>query len=275
MDAAKHINQADMANIESRLNDTQWGGRPYVLQEIALGGSGNLAPSAFEANGSVIGFDYANTVKSGFESNIAGLRNLANSGLEPSDKNGAMITNHDTERNGSTLNYKSGSTYTLAHEFMLAYGYGAPTVYSGFAFNGSDDSPPASSDGMVTGTDCATTWICTDRTRGIANMVGWHNAATGEAVANWWDGGNNAIAFSRGDTAWIAINNSGSAVSQTFTTGLAAGTYCDIIHGDPADSGSCTGPTVTVDSAGQAAVTVADHDSVALYGAGNATPTDT
>lgn len=274
VDAAKHINQTDMANIESRLNNTQWGGRPYILQEIALGGSGNLAPAAFEANGSVIGFDYANALKSAFQGSIAGLRNLATSGLEPSAKNGAMVTNHDTERNGSTLNYKNGSTYTLANEFMLAYGYGAPTVYSGFAFNGSDDSPPAASNGVVTGTDCATTWVCTDRTRGIANMVGWHNAAKGESVANWWDDGNNTVAFSRGRTAWIALNNSGSAVTRTFATGLAAGTYCDIIHGDLAGSGSCSGPTVTVDSSGNAALTVAAHDSVALYGAGDSTPTD-
>lgn len=268
VDAAKHINQSDMADIESRLDDTAWGGRPYVLQEVALGGSGNLAPSAFESNGSVIGFDYADNLKNQFTGNIANLKTFGQSwGLEPSDKDGAMVTNHDTERDGSTLNYKSGSQYTLATEFMLAWGYGIqPTVYSGFAFNSSDDSPPADSSGFVTGTDCSSTaWVCTDRTQGVANMVGWHNAARGQSVANWWDNGSNAIAFSRGGKAWIAINNSGSDVTQTFTTGLPAGTYCDVIHGDPAPSGSCTGPSVTVDSSGNADVTVHAGDSVAFY----------
>lgn len=277
VDSAKHINQADMANIESRLNNTTWGQRPYVLQEVALGSSGNLAPSAFESNGSVIGFDYANNLKSQFQGNIANLKTFGQSwGLEPSDKDGAMVTNHDTERNGSTLNYKDGATYDLATEFMLAWGYGQPSVYSGFAFANSDDSPPADGNGMVTATDCSSSaWVCTDRVQGVADMVGWHNAAQGQPVANWWDNGSNAIAFSRGGAAWISLNNSGSAVTQSFQTGLAAGTYCDVIHGDPpASGGSCDGPSVTVASGGTATVTVAAHDSVALYAAGAPCTTD-
>jgi alpha-amylase len=277
VDSAKHINQADMANIESRLTDTQWGGRPFVLQEVFPGSGGNLAPAAFESNGSVIGFDYADALKGQFQGNIANLKTFGQSwGLEPSNKDGSMVTNHDTERDGSTLNYKAGTQYTLATEFMLAWGYGTPSVYSGFAFNNSDDSPPAGSNGVVTDTNCSSgAWICTDRDRGVANMVGWHNAAQGQQVANWWDNGNNAIAFSRGGKAWISINNSGSAVTQTFATGLPAGSYCDVIHGDPA-AGSCGGPAVTVDAAGNAAVTVAAHDSVALRagatGGGTTTP---
>jgi alpha-amylase len=262
-----------MANIESRLNTTLWGQKPYVLQEVALGGSGQLAPAAFESNGDVIGFDYANNLKSQFQGNIAGLKTFGQSwGLEPSNKDGAMVTNHDTERNGSTLTYKNGSQYTLATEFMLAWGYGdQPTVYSGFAFNSSDDSPPADANGYVTDTDCSSSaWVCTDRVEGVANMVGWHNAAQGQPVANWWDNGSNVIAFSRGGKAWISINNSDSATTQTFTTGLAAGTYCDVIHGDVSSSGACTGPSYTVNSSGQATVTVPAHDSVALYTQGTA-----
>ncbi|MEV0977889.1 carbohydrate-binding module family 20 domain-containing protein [Streptomyces sp. NPDC049915] len=266
VDAAKHINKNDFADIESRLNATLWGQRPYILQEVFPGSGGNLAPSAFESNGSVIGFDYADALKSQFQGNIAGLKNFGASGLEPSGKEGAMVTNHDTERDGSTLNYKNGPQYTLATEFMLAWGYGTPSVYSGFAFDNRDDSPPADSSGFVTNTDCTSgAWICTDRVQGVANMVGWHNAASGQPVANWWDNGNNTIAFSRGSAAWIAINNSSSAVTQTFTTGLAAGSYCDIIHGDISSSGTCSGATVDVDSSGKATVTVAAGDSVALY----------
>jgi alpha-amylase len=271
VDSAKHINQADMANIESRLNNTGWGQRPYVLQEIFPGSSGNLAAAAFESNGSVIGFDAADTLKSAFQGNITSLKTFGQ-GLQPSASDGAMVANHDTERDGSTLNYKSGSQYTLATEFLLAYGYGnQPTVYSGFAFNSSDDSPPADGNGYVTGTDCSSgAWVCTDRAQGVANMVGWHNAASGQSVANWWDNGNNAVAFSRGSRAWIAINNSGSAVTQTFSTGLAAGTYCDVIHGNPGASGACSGPGVTVNSSGQASVTVNAGDSVALYAGASA-----
>uniref|UniRef100_A0AAU2UWG0 Alpha-amylase n=1 Tax=Streptomyces sp. NBC_00003 TaxID=2903608 RepID=A0AAU2UWG0_9ACTN len=271
VDAAKHIAQADMAAILAKVNDTQWGGRPYVYQEIVPGGSGQLAPSAFEGNGSVLEFTYAHKLKDQFNGNIANLKTFGQSwGLEPSDKSAVMVTNHDLERDNSTLTYKDGSKYALAHIFELAWGYGTPQVYSGFGFASGDDSPPADANGFVTDTDCSSTaWTCTDRNQGIANMVGWHNAAKGQSVANWWDNGGNAIAFSRGNAAWVAINNSGSAVTQTFTTGLAAGTYCDVIHGAPPANGACAGPAVTVNSSGQATVTVNAGDAVALYAAGS------
>jgi len=273
IDSAKHINQSDMANIESRLNNTLWGQRPYILQEVALGGSGNLAPSAFENNGSVIGFDYADALKSAFQGSISSLKTFGQSGLEPSSKDGAMVTNHDTERDGSTLNYKNGSKYTLATEFMLAWNYGVqPTVYSGFAFTNSDDSPPANSDGTITATNCSSsTWVCTDRVQGIENMVGWHNVARGQSVANWWDDGANTIAFSRGSKAWVALNNGSSAVTHTFETGLPTGTYCDLIHGSGNSTGTCSGGSVTVDATGQATVTVPAGDSIAIDVQGSAT----
>ncbi|MEU9099510.1 alpha amylase C-terminal domain-containing protein [Streptomyces sp. NPDC048361] len=104
-------------------------------------------------------------------------------------------------------------------------------------------------------------------------MVGWHNAAAGQTVANWWDTGGKAIAFSRGNAAWIAINNGSSALTQTFTTGLAASTYCDVIHSTPNASGACSGATVTVGSSGTATVTVPAGDAVAMYGTGTPPPT--
>ncbi|MFD7639409.1 carbohydrate-binding module family 20 domain-containing protein [Kitasatospora sp. NPDC059795] len=275
VDAAKHIAQVDMANIVSRLDNTQWGGRPYVYQEIFPGSSGQLAPAAFEGNGSVLEFTYASKLSQQFTGNIANLKTFGQSwGFEPSDKSAVMVTNHDLERDKTTLTYNDGSKYRLAHVFELAWGYGTPQVYSGYRFANRDDSPPADGNGYVTDVNCSNnTWTCTDRDQGIANMVGWHNATRGQSVANWWDNGNNAIAFSRGSKGWVAINNSGSAVTQTFTTGLAAGTYCDIVHGD-INGSACTGPTVTVDGSGKATVTVNAGDAVALYTAttGTASP---
>ncbi|MFE0464730.1 carbohydrate-binding module family 20 domain-containing protein [Kitasatospora sp. NPDC058965] len=277
MDAAKHINQADMTAILAKVNNTQWGSRPYVYQEVMPGGGGNLAMSAFEGNGSLIEFNYASDLRGQFTGNISNLKTFGQSwGLEPSNKATVMVTNHDTERNGSTLNYKNGATYNLATIFELAWGYGTPQVYSGFNFNASDDSPPADANGYVTNTDCSNGWTCTDRNQGVANMVGWHNAAQGQSVANWYDDGSNLIAFSRGSKAWIAINNEGSTVTKTYATGLAAGTYCDVIHGDyTAATGACSGPTVTVDANGNATVSVAAKDSVALYAMSTPSPTPT
>lgn len=276
LDAAKHINANDLNAILSGVNNTTWTNtRPYVLQEVMPGGSGGLAPSAYEGMGQVIEFSYAQALKNQFNGNIANLSSFGQSwGLEPSGSSGTMVTNHDTERDGSTLNYKNGSSYILANIFHLAWGYGTPQVYSSFAWNSKDDSPPSDANGYVSNTDCNAGWFCTDRNQGVANMVGWHNAAQGQAVANWYSDGSNLIAFSRGSKAWLTINNGSATQTRTFATGLPAGTYCDIIHGDwTASSGACTGAAVTVDASGNATVSVAAHDAVALYGrTGGATP---
>ncbi|MGN8026431.1 carbohydrate-binding module family 20 domain-containing protein [Microbacterium sp. 22242] len=276
LDAAKHINANDLSAILGGVHNTTWtNSRPYVLQEVMPGGSGGLAPSAYEGLGQVIEFTYATALKNQFNGNIANLSSLGQSwGIEPSASSGTMVTNHDTERNGSSLNYKAGSTYVLANIFHLAYGYGTPQVYASFTWNASDDSPPADANGFVTDTDCQNGWYCTDRVQGVANMVGWHNAAQGASVANWYSDGANLISFSRGNKAWVAINNGTSAQTRTFATGLPAGSYCDVIHGDlTASTGACSGTSVTVDASGNASVTVQAKDAVALYGlTGSTTP---
>jgi alpha-amylase len=83
-------------------------------------------------------------------------------------------------------------------------------------------------------------------------------------MGNWWTDGNNQVAFSRGSAGFVAINREGGSLTRTFSTGLAAGTYCDVIHGDVSGT-TCTGPTVTVNSAGQATITVAAMDAVAIH----------
>ncbi len=276
VDAAKHIGETDLAAIESRLHRTVDGTRPYFALEVPPGGPGKLAPQAFEGEGSLLGFDFAGQIESAFKSytqtpipggNITDLQVFGEaSGLLPSNKELAFVENHDSERNGSTLSYKDGPTNTIATEFMLAEGYGTPEVYASFAWTNSDDSPPADANGFVTDTNCNKGWVCQDRFTGVANMVGWHNYVGDAAIANWADDGVNLIAFSRGHRGWIAINNATSAKTRTFDTGLAPGTYCDIIHGS-VSHGSCSGPTITVGPGGMASVTVAAKDSVALDGA--------
>jgi alpha-amylase len=270
VDAAKHIGQTDLAAIESRLHTTADGTRPYLALEVGTGSPGRISPQAFESVGSPLGFDFASQIESAFKSytatpggNIGDLKILGEgSGLLPSDKTLAFVENHDTERNGSTLNYKSDSN-TVATEFMLAYGYGTPEVYASFAWTTSDDSPPSDANGLVTDTDCSNGWVCVDRYTGVANLVAWHNYAGDAPVANWYDDGDNLAAFSRGDRAWIAVNNESAVKTVTLHTGLSAGKYCDIIHGSLSHH-SCTGPTVTVDKHGMATVTVPAKDSVAI-----------
>ncbi|MDQ1740708.1 MAG: alpha-amylase [Pseudonocardiales bacterium] len=271
VDAGKHIPQADMAAIEKLLHRTVDGTRPYIALEVPPGGPGKLSPWAFIGQDDVLGFDFAAQIHDAFKSyttppggNITDLSVFGErSGLLPSDKTLVFVANHDSERNGSTLSYKDGASYLLATEFMLARGYGTPQVYASFAFTGGDDSPPADANGFITNTDCTTGWVCIDRNKGVANMVGWHNYVGDAKVANWADDGVNLIAFSRGNRGWIALNNSDADKTMTFSTGLPRGTYCDVIHGNLA-AGDCTGRTFTVDRHGNARVRVPAKDAVAF-----------
>ncbi len=272
VDAAKHIGQPDLAAIAARLHRTADGAQPYLALEVFGGGPGILSPVAFTSVGSVLGLDADVQLKNAFKSypadatgSLATLNGFGEgSGLPPSDKALTFVQNHDTERNGDALNYKDGATNLLANQFLLAYGYGTPQVYSGFAFATNDDSPPADAGGKVTDTDCAgTAWVCVDRDQAVVGLVGWHNRAGRAPVSNWWDDGGNLIAFNRGSRAWITLNNDKAAHTQAFDTGLAAGVYCDVAHGR-LSSGSCSGPTVTVDRHGRAGVTVPAKAAVAI-----------
>jgi alpha-amylase len=275
VDAAKHIGQEDLAAIYAKLNQTEDGTKPYWALEVFGGGPGTLSPQAFVPGGSVLGLDADKQIQAAFKSypadhigSIATLKVFGEgSGLPPSDKALVFVQNHDTERNGDALNYKDGARNTIANEFVLAYGYGRPEVYASFKWNTTDDSPPSDADGMVTDTDCSvgSSWACVDRNLGVSNMVGWHNYVGSAPRANWWDDGANVISFSRGTRGWIAINNGGAAKTITVQTGLAAGVYCDIIHGT-ASGGSCSGPTVTVSAGGTATVTVPAKDAVTADG---------
>jgi len=258
LDAAKHMNDGDIAAIESKLSHPA-----FIYQEVMPGGAVN--PNMYEGTGSVLEFTYGQKLKAQFQGSIANLQTFGQTwGFEPPGSSVTFVDNHDTDRNGSTLSYKDGATYTLATVFHLAWGYGTPQVYASFTFGNNDQSPPADGNGFVTDTNCGNgAWACTDRAPAIVGMVGWHNAVAGNAVANWWSDGNNAIGFSRGSAGFVAINNEGSALTRTFATGLPAGTYCDVIHGS-ALGGTCTGPSVTVDGSGNAGITVPAGDAVAI-----------
>ena len=49
-------------------------------------------------------------------------------GLLPREHAVVFVDNHDTQRGGAELTYKSGALYTLANIFMLAHPYGFPKV---------------------------------------------------------------------------------------------------------------------------------------------------
>jgi len=259
IDAAKHIAATDLAAIKAKLTNPG----VYWVQEVIYGSGEAVQPGEYTGNGDVDEFRAAYDLKRIFTGErLAYLSNWGASwGYLASSQARPFVDNWDTERNGSTLNYKYGATYTLANVFLLAWNYGSPQVYSGYEFSDNDAGPP---NGGTVNACYADGWKCQHAWRQIINMVGFRNAVRGTGVNNWWSNGYQAIAFGRGSKGYVAINHEGFAVTQTFQTSLPAGTYCDVQHGDRSGSG-CTGPTYSVNSSGQFTATVGANDAIALY----------
>jgi alpha-amylase len=190
-------------------------------------------------------------------------------GLMPSDKAVVFLENHDTQRS-SGISYRDGATYRLANVWMLAQPYGYPSVMSSYVFDrttqaGRDAGPPVSAPGCAASLEAAAAgqWVCEHRDTVIANMLAFRRAVAGTSQLNWWDDGANAIAFSRGDKGFVAINHEASTLTHSFATGLAAGKYCDVLAGGIA-LGVCVGQTVTVDLNGNASISLAANTALVL-----------
>ena len=259
-DAAKEMSPSDIAGIEAKLSR-----QVFVYQEVPWGSGQPVTPDLYTGNGDVMEFRYGWDLFDAFTSGtLSALESFGSSGMLPSGDSVVFVDNQDTERDGGALYYANGAQYVLANVFMLAWDYGTPEVLSDYAFSSYDQGPPSAGGNAITAVACgAGTWECEQRWPAIAGMTGWHNAAGDAAVANWWSDGGDAIAFSRGSDAWVAINDESSPRTRSFTTGLPAGIYCDVISG-AAVSGACSGTAVAVNSSGQATVTVPADGAVAI-----------
>lgn len=224
IDAAKHMPTDDLAAIKSKLDDPN----VYWKQEAIHGEGEAVDPGEYLQNGDVQEFRYARGLKSAFQGDgLAGLENFGEGFMDSGDS-AVFVANHDTERVGDTLNYNDAASYTLANVFMLAHPYGSPDVHSGYGFSDHDAGPPG--DGAASCDSEA--WNCEHEWKEIASMVGFRNAVSGTSMENWWDNGSDAIAFSRGDKGFVAINNGDGEVNETVSTSLPDGDYCDVQSGD-------------------------------------------
>lgn len=252
VDAAKHVAAGDLAAIKSKLSNPN----VFWVHEVIYGAGEAVQPGEYTGSGDVDEFRYAYDLKRVFNSEkLAYLTNFGQSwGYLPSGQARSFVDNWDTERNGSTLSYKDGSTYTLANVFMLAWPYGAPNVYSGYEFSNHDAGPP---NGGTVNACFSDGWKCQHLWLQIANMVAFRNTVAGTSVANWWDNGNDAIAFSRGGKGFVAINRETGPITHTFQTSLPAGGYCDV------QRGGCT--RYTIGSDGRFTATIGAGDAIALH----------
>lgn len=244
IDAAKHMPAADLAAIRSRLSDQS----VYLVSETI---GAPVKDSEYTGVGDVHEFGYAWDLKRVFTNEkLAYLSNFGEAwGHLASASANVFVDNHDTERNGETLNQTYGATYTLANVFMLGRPYGTPSVHSGYSFTGTDQGAPLNGDGTVADPTCYQNgWRCQHAWQPITGMVGFHNAVGDAAVTNWCSNGNNAIAWGRGPAGYVVVNREGGALNRTFQTSLPAGTDCDVVNGattstPPAGSPRPSGPS--------------------------------
>ncbi|MGP4110702.1 alpha-amylase [Streptomyces sp. 4N509B] len=250
IDAAKHMSANDLAGIRARVN----GGNVYWKQEVIHGAGEAVQSGEYTGVGDVQEFRYAFDLKRVFQNeNLAYLRNYGEGwGYLPGGGAAVFVANHDTERNGSTLNYTNGADYTLAHVFMLAWPYGSPDVHSGYDFSSHDAGPPNNGD---VGACYQDGWRCQHAWPEIASMVAFRNATDGQPVTDWWDNGGDAIAFGRGGQGFVAINHEQSELTRTYQTSLAPGDYCDVQ----------SGRTMTVDGSGRLTATLGVNTALALH----------
>ena len=282
LDAAKHQAAASLTAIMSSVKathpTTNQGEAIWVTQEIVP--DGEVIRSDYFPIGTINEFQFTYAMQDAFR-NLGGqspstiptmMGTWNNWGgtwgfVQPTNAT-VFVNNWDTERNGSSLdasNYTGATNdtqgshrYDLASIFMLAQGYGEAQLHSGFRFTNQDQDRPGASPYSGGVAQINVNWDFIHRWGDIYPLVKFRSAAHGQAQQNWVTGNANQIAFGRGNVGFVALNNTTSAWTQRFYTGLPAGTYCNIVHG-LANSGAtaCTSDSVTVNSTGYATVTVA------------------
>ncbi|KAI0062559.1 glycoside hydrolase [Artomyces pyxidatus] len=263
LDAAKHIAASDLANITSRLTP-----KPYLTQEVIFGYGEPITPQMYAGIGDVQEFRYTYVLKSAFlgsGSSISTLQNLDNRGWIAGSGANVFVSNHDTERNGASLNANSPSnTYILAHVFSLAHPYGTPTVLSSYSgFLNTDAGAPNNGTGTCLGNMGTNGWLCQHRSKAISGMAGFRNRVGTAALTNWVSPSSQQIAFGRGSLGFVAINNADSSWTATFSTSLPSGSYCDVVNGN-SSAGVCTGSAFTVTS-GKFSAIIPARSAIALH----------
>lgn len=295
IDAAKHIQQVELDKIIALVNQAQAGAGkplPYFFLEV-IGGSGEaLSPHDYFGEGYGSG-GAADITEFTFVGVGDKFRNIGGQyiaqlnpngtpgnrfseaawGLMPSDKAVVFLQNHDTQHNCG-IGYKDGDAFRLANVWMLAEPYGYPSILSSFAFNcpgGNSMGPPSDGNGNTNNVTCAANmetavigeWVCEHRDPSIRTMVAFRRVVAGTDVNHWWDNDANAIAFSRGDQGFVAINRESVPLAALVSTGLPPGTYCDRLTGGLV-GGSCGGIAIVVDATGAVQLNLASMSAIAI-----------
>ena len=295
IDAAKHIQQVELDSIIAIVNRTvaaDGNALPYFYLEVISGSGEAVQKTDFFGEGYDTGgaADITEFTFTGVGDKFTRLNGQAISdlnpngpsgkqfspsawGIIPSDKALVFLQNHDTQHDCG-LSYRNSQVFRLANVWMLAQPYGYPLILSSFAFvcpSGNSMGPPSDAAGWTLPVACASSletaivgkWVCEHRDPYLLRMVKFRRAVAGTSVTNWWDNGASAIAFSRGNKGFVAINRENAVVSATVMTGLPSGTYCDRISGGRSGA-SCVGTAVTVGGDGTVVLSLPSNSAIAI-----------
>ncbi|KAK4703703.1 hypothetical protein P7C70_g2512, partial [Phenoliferia sp. Uapishka_3] len=220
-------------------------------------------PEEYLQNGHVHEFRSAFDLKDAFSTRgIASLVKNWGRGWAPSDRAATFVVNHDTERQGTTINFRSpGNAHFLATIFLLAHPYGSPSILSSYEFDEDSVGPPQQEmTGLTNDLECDVgTWRCEHRDPAFMNMVAFRNAARRLPITQTHQAGENRVAFGRGEIGHVAINNEDTAWEFVYHTILPDGSYDKNSSPEHCDS-----YTITVQG-GTAALVVPPRDAVAFY----------
>lgn len=272
IDAAKHIDATELKAILSKVK-----GSFDFYQEVIETAPEPIQGAEYLVNGKVSEFDYGKKISQVFlQGKLSDLKNFTKEDplFLPSEMAIVFIDNHDNQRghgNGaSVLTHKNKELYQLATAFMLAWPYGTPLLMSSYAFDNTDSGPPYSQGassfvhegGQV---NCFGEWQCEHRFLPIANMVAFKNQTEGLPVLDWWDNGNNQIAFSRGDKGFFAINRENYPLKATLSTHLPEGIYCNLWNEESSQL-PCKHESILVDSDHKVSVLIPPLQGLILKG---------
>ncbi|WP_052288160.1 alpha-amylase [Leptolyngbya iicbica] len=284
IDAAKHIRSDELAAILQLVRD-RVEPAPFIYQEVIDPGTEAIKKHDYYESGAVVDFEYGRLVGEAFlnvgDRSPADLHTvLSSADLVPSQQAVVFIDNHDKQRGhgggGDYVTYQDGDLHTLSMVFMLAYPYGQPRIMSSYAFETSEQGPPATATGRTRTVyppdrlGCGGEWVCEHRQPAMTAMVDFRAATQAQPmVTDWWSHGGNQIAFGRGDRGFVVINRASTTLTHTFQTQLPAGDYCELMSAEISATGDCD-RVIRVDETGQFRTTVAAMSAIALHHAARA-----
>ena len=268
IDAAKHMSEPELRMIIERLP-----AETIVMHEVIPGGA--LQPEQYTYTGDLAWeFEYAENLDAFFEQGL--ISTAANQSRWDeylrSVEAVAFVSNHDTERNRSTLSFREPILFELGTATMLAEPYGYPKLYSSYAFE-DFDYVPAESNGLVQNVDCkegpATTyitgdWLCQHRWSSTVGMIQFSIDVDREPMLERKKD-RKIYGFARGDTGYFLVNLRDEDYSDSIQTGLPEGLYCDYFSsGAQIREQQCQGRTYEIDSAGFLVTPVPGSSAVAI-----------